>query len=420
MRSLYVISHIPLPLNVGGNLRPYHLLRALSGVSDVTLVSATSANDEPRHLDQMRAMCADVRLFPAGSFRWRRDLARPYARLRMLSQNLDPFEPMMLKAYQSREAATLLADLSGQEFDVIWIERLQLLRSLPAFAGRRVIVDLDDIEHRRLAHKLKRLPFSRRTLIDAFDFVKMRALERSLVRRPWEVVVCSDIDRTALGAHPRSWVVPNGIDLPPEAVLARSVPATPTFVFVGAMFYEPNVDAVHYFMESIYPAVRHALPRARFVIVGRDPTPAVMALHDNASVTVTGTVPDVAPFLRSASAMVVPLRYGSGTRIKILEAMAHRVPVISTSVGAEGLDVVSGEHLILADDAGTFAAACVRVARETPLATRLAAHGHRLVEGRYQWSHIESLVQRIVCAPLEAEAARAHALSPAASPPVAP
>ena len=406
MRSLFVISHIPLPLNVGGNLRPYHLLRALSGVSDVTLMAATGG-DESRYVDHLRPMCADVRLFPAASFRWRRDLARPNARLRTLLQNLDPFEPIMLKAYQSPEAAAMLAELSRENFDVIWIQRLQLLRSLPAFAGR-VIVDLDDLEHRKLTHKLKRLPWSRRTLIEAFDLVKMRSLERSLFRRPWEVAVCSPVDRAALGRHPHAWVIPNGIDLPRNTG-NRAAPAIPTFVFVGAMFYEPNVDAVRHFAASIFPASRRTLGHARFLIVGRDPVSGVTSLQDGTSVVVTGTVEDVAPYLQSASAVVVPLRYGSGTRIKILEAMAHRAPVISTSVGAEGLEVTSGQHLVVADDPEAFAAACVRVATDAALGDRLAAQGRLLVERRYQWSQVERLVQRIVCAPQEAEAASAEA-----------
>ena len=397
MRSLFVISHIPLPLNVGGNLRPYHLLRALSGVSDVTLVTATGG-EAARYVADIRELCADVRLFPGTSFRWRLDRTRPYPRLRALLQHLDPFEPMMLKTHQSSEAAAMLAELARQDFDLVWVQRLQLVQSLPTFTAR-VIVDLDDVEHRKLAHKLKRLPFSRRTPIDAVDLVKARTLERSLARRPWDVVVCSEIDRAALGGHPRAWVVPNGIDLPSDDGTARAAPEVPTFVFVGAMFYEPNVDAVRHFVASIHPRIRQTLPRARFVIVGRDPAPTVIALRDTDSIVVTGTVEDVAPYLRSASAMVVPLRYGSGTRIKILEAMAHRVPVISTSVGAEGLDVVPGQHLIVADDPGSFAGACVQVATDRALGARLATEGRQLVEERYQWSQVERLVQEIVSAP---------------------
>ena len=132
------------------------------------------------------------------------------------------------------------------------------------------------------------------------------------------------------------------------------------------------------------------------MVVGRDPQPNIAALHDGDTITVTGTVDDVAPYLRRASVAVVPIRFGSGTRIKILEAFAHGTPVVSTTLGAEGLEVANERELLLADDPDAFAAACVRLAGDEGLQASLAEHGLDLVRRRYQWQDVERQVQALI------------------------
>ena len=395
MRTLFVISHPPLPLNVGGNLRPYHLLRAIAGVSDVTLFCAATPNRDPDAIDDLRGLCTDVVVFPGASFRWRQRLHEPRPRLRALLDAANPFELGLVDAYRSADAVAALRRLNDRHFDLVWVERLHLLRSLPDFKSR-VILDLNDIEHRKLARKLRRVRIRRGSVLDLAEFLKSRALERRLYPRFPEVVVCSEADRAALGAHPCAWVVPNGIDLPRGQDRHVTPPPAPTFAFVGAMFYEPNIDAVHFFARRIFPLILQRLPNARFVIIGRDPTADVRALHDGSRITVTGTVPATTPYLRATTVAVVPLRYGSGTRIKILEAFAHRVAVVSSTLGAEGLDVDNGRHILLADDPRAFAAACIRLATNKPARSVLIDQAHDLVVHRYQWQQIERLVQQIV------------------------
>ena len=395
MRTLFLISHVPLPSNVGGNLRPYHLLRALTGISDVSVVCAVKPDDDPRYLAELRSMCHHVFPFPTASFQWRADSGRRLPVLRAALQHLDPFEPALLKSYHSAPAVTLLGNLAQVPFDLVWIERLHLLPNLPPTLPGRVIVDLYDIEHRKLASKLRARGWRRSLPFDLADYVKLRALERSLSTRQWEVVVCSDVDRRALGAHPGVSVVPNGVELPAPGDRVAD-PAAPTFLFVGAMFYEPNVDGVRFFAREILPRIRKQSPRARFVVVGRDPQPNIAALHDGDTITVTGTVDDVAPYLRRASVAVVPIRFGSGTRIKILEAFAHGTPVVSTTLGAEGLEVANERELLLADDPDAFAAACVRLAGDEGLQASLAARGLDLVRRRYQWQDVERQVQALI------------------------
>jgi glycosyltransferase involved in cell wall biosynthesis len=152
------------------------------------------------------------------------------------------------------------------------------------------------------------------------------------------------------------------------------------------MDYRPNVDGVQWFADEVLPLVRARVPTFELTIVGRDPTPAVRELSDRAGVHVTGRVASTTPFLHDASLAIVPLRAGSGTRLKVLEAFAAGTPVVSTSLGAEGLDVVAGRHLLVADGAPAFAAAVVDLLADADCRTRLASEGRRLVEDRYAWS----------------------------------
>jgi len=180
--------------------------------------------------------------------------------------------------------------------------------------------------------------------------------------------------------------VPTGVDTGKYSA-APPAPANPAkIVFTGSMDWEPNIDAVLYFCEHVFPRVRADCPSAVFQIVGRDPHPKVRRLACD-SVQVTGTVPSVSEYLRDATVVVVPLRIGGGTRLKIFEAMAMGKAVVSTSVGAEGLQVQSGRDLILADSPEAFAEAIVLLARDDSARRRYEEAAAKLA-ARFDWSLI--------------------------------
>ena len=177
---------------------------------------------------------------------------------------------------------------------------------------------------------------------------------------------------------------------------------------IGTMFYPPNADAVRWFVAEVFDRIRAAVPDARFVVVGARPPADIAALHDPArGIEVRGYVPDIAPLLAEAAATVVPTRAGSGMRVKILEAMAMGLPVVSTTVGAEGIVAVPETHLLIADDAPAFADAAVRLLSDSALRARLRAQAHALAAARYDWhvtgamlcSLYESLDHSVVMAP---------------------
>ncbi len=222
----------------------------------------------------------------------------------------------------------------------------------------------------------------------------MARYERAALRKFHHVIAVSDHDREQMRMMNPSCpisVVPTGVDTQKYAVAPPAQSDPPRIIFLGSMDWEPNVDAVTYFCQEIFPGVRAEVPSALFQIVGRNPHSRVKQLASD-SVQVTGTVPSVAEYLRDATLVVVPLRIGGGTRLKIFEAMAMGKAVISTSIGAEGLDVKNGRDLLLADDAATFSKATVLLLKDAGLRRRYEQAAAQLA-AQYDWSKI---VQRFV------------------------
>jgi glycosyltransferase involved in cell wall biosynthesis len=224
---------------------------------------------------------------------------------------------------------------------------------------------------------------------------KLRCYER-IVRLACDLTLAvSAPDRDALVAlapEKPVAIVPNGVDAasyrPIPLRAATEVAAGPRLLFFGTLDYRPNVDAARWLVREIWPAICQSFPHAELAIVGARPTAAVRALSRRAGVVVHGDVPDVRPHLAVADIVVVPLRFGAGSRLKVLEALAAGRPVVSTPLGCEGLAVRDGCHVLLAADAPGFVAALDRLCRGERLRAALARAGRQLVEERYDWSRI--------------------------------
>jgi glycosyltransferase involved in cell wall biosynthesis len=210
--------------------------------------------------------------------------------------------------------------------------------------------------------------------------------ERAAVRAFDRVITCSDEDAAALPPSGQVTVVPNGVDT--AKFRPAPLPAAAKIVMTGALYTGPNVDGATWFCHEVIPLVQASRPDVELDIVGALPTDEVLALGRMGGVTVHADVADVLPFLHASRVAVVPLRLGSGTRLKALEALAAGRPVVGTSIGLEGLDLVDGQHALVADDPQAFATAILRLLGDDQLAAGLVTAGRRLVEDRYSWSHI--------------------------------
>jgi glycosyltransferase involved in cell wall biosynthesis len=205
-------------------------------------------------------------------------------------------------------------------------------------------------------------------------------------------------------------VVPNGVDLEGFAP-STSMRTKHSLLFLGMMNYHPNDDGVQFFLKEIFPAIRASIPDVHLTIVGGEPSAAVRAAA-SPQITVTGLVPDVRPYLASAEVLIVPLRAGGGTRLKLLEAMAAGIPAVSTSIGCEGLGAVHDQHLLIADGAEAFARTVIRLLGDAGKRQRLAERARQFVMTRYGWTQIGEVLQAQynALAPVDRPAVRHAAL----------
>jgi glycosyltransferase involved in cell wall biosynthesis len=370
-------------------IRQYHLLRAYAQWGRVHLVTFYADDDQRAAAESLKEHCEGVHAVPAGTTvgasRTRGSLpSRIIGRVRGL-------RPTAVAWAHSPEMTRLVTKLA-EDADVVHVARLHMAAQVEPILSRRgsrvrAVLDLDDVEssarfrHLRLGQRESLL----QRLHGYYDLARLWAYEMRAVRRFDRVLVCSERDRRRFGRS-NVVVVPNGTCVP--GTLPTRHGDGRTLMFCGLLSYAPNVDAVQFLVKAVFPHVRRAVPDARLVIVGRAPKPEIRALHDGTNVVIASDVPSVAEYYARADVAVVPLRFGGGTRIKILEAWAHGVPVVSTAVGCEGLDGVHDRHLLVADRPEDFAARCVAVMRSRDLGDRLVMEAWRLVSQKYRWEDI--------------------------------
>lgn len=276
------------------------------------------------------------------------------------------------------EAARVRAILSS--CDAVWFHSLKVADSLGIQEWPNAVLDLDDL-HSDKYRQLSKLdgPLKER-LSNAWSARLWRLWEKDTLNRFHKVVVCSEDDRRKLGDGARVVAIPNTLEPP-----ARNVPGRPRtdnrIGFVGNLDYHANHDAIEYFIAKVLPAILDLLPSARLRVVGN--RPPHLRMPDHPCIDYLGYVPDLAEEMAGWSCSVAPIRVGSGTRIKILDAFRHGCPVVSTALGCSGLDVMHDRELLIADRPGDFAKACVELCRNGDLRERLRAQAQRTWEERF-------------------------------------
>jgi glycosyltransferase involved in cell wall biosynthesis len=389
LRVLLVSPMAPSPPRFGAQARTHGLLSNLAKHHDLTAIVLHDDDETPGTSGPaMRAYCRDV-IFVRNPHRaagWRRRALQARSWLSRQSYQRHLFTVPGLQEALDRV-------LGSRRFDVVFVNlpylaHYRLRRSPPGTAAPAVVIDSHDVGY-DLARQVatSSAPLGQRVHA-SFNWRKLAREELAAYSDADGVCVCSTADQRRLAADAPSAklvVIPNAADV--EHLQPRQTDPAPdgrTVLFFGLLATVPNVDGVVYFLREIWPRIAAARPDARFVVVGANPAPAIQA-HAGPGVTIVGPVDDLRPQLAAAAVIVVPLRLGSGTRLKILEAWAMARPVVSTTLGAEGLDAVPGQHLLIADDPADFASAVLRVLREPGLADELGRAGRSLVSERYSW-----------------------------------
>jgi glycosyltransferase involved in cell wall biosynthesis len=391
-RILYICYASPAHARLGPARRHYHILDQLCRFYDVHLLSLGSGSDAEVFAREFGTRIAGYAFAPRSGGAARTFVRKAWRTLAGRCDFLPVHEPALRR---------LCAEItSAQSFDAILLSIL-LLRGLPLPRGVPIVGDTHNAEFdvfRRMA------AMSDSLLHRQYATRQWRAMRREEQRcgDAVDMVLATsnrdrDVFETELGLN-NVVVIPNGIDLA-EFVAPSPPPDPATIVFSGLMSYYPNEQAMRWFLDAIFPVVRRKLPHARLVIAGAAPPRWLIDRADD-RIEVTGRVPDIRPYLARAMVVIAPLLIGGGTRVKILEAAAMGKPVVSTTVGAEGLDLRDGDSILLADDPPSFADHVISLLEDPARAARIGGNGRRHVAEHFDWDRIGERVSRLLHARL--------------------
>jgi len=385
-RILLVTPSLPYPPMWGFNIRVFSILQELSARNSVSLL-CYGGEPDAKARQTLGEICDQVFIVP--------DVGRSIAQRRLLQAGavISPRSFHLRRYFTSQMQARLTKVLRDGAYDLVQVESSAM--SSFDFGNTPVVLDEHNLEYELLqrSNAVESSPIRR-----AFAANECRKAEREEIatwQRVKGCVLTSERERAVVNsAAPNipTAVVPNGVAL--DYFQPTTSSATPGhIVFTGLMTYRPNADGVSYFIRRILPAIRASRRDAVFTAVGWGLPDDVRSLLGD-GVIHTGRVEDIRPYVAKASVVVVPLRIGSGTRLKVLEALAMAKPVVSTTVGCEGLDVSHGEHLLIADEPAAFAASVVRLLEDPAEAASLGRRGRTLVESRYGWEQSVAELER--------------------------
>ncbi|MDX6270134.1 MAG: polysaccharide biosynthesis protein PslH [Acidobacteriota bacterium] len=388
MRILWLKTELLHPVDKGGKIRTFHMLRELKREHHVTYLTLDDGSAAPDAAERAQEYCHElVRV----EHRTRAKFSAAF--YVELAANLVSPLPYFMKKYKSagmrREIERLVA---ADNFDVLVCDFLQPSVNVPSRLPLATVLFQHNVEAMiwKRHYEVQANPLKRSYLYGQWR--KSHTYERAACRRFDHVVAVSEEDRETMErAYGLESVsdVPTGVDTEFFRPRGAEQREPHNLVFTGSMDWLPNEDAIQFFTKEIMPRVKQQIPDATLTVVGRNPYASLVELGKrDPSIIVTGRVEDVRPYMERAAAYVVPLRVGGGTRLKIYEAMAMEKPIVSTTIGAEGLPVSNGRELLLADTAEAFAAAIVGVLTDDGAAREMGARAAAAVRERFSWDKV--------------------------------
>jgi polysaccharide biosynthesis protein PslH len=383
---LMLTPYLPYPPVSGGRMRTYNLIRHLQADYDITLVCFGRPEEIAFDIAPLRKLC-DVTVVE-------RDPSPSTLQAALLS--LTSPVPVTMRLYGTDAMKQAVAHLlQTRPPAVVHVESFYMLQNLPDDLAIPVLLSEPAIEYRAWArHARVAQPWFTRPGV-ALEALKMRLWEPRAWAKAGNVGAMSELDAAIIRrATPGVNVVltPNGVDVDYFHINPDAPRDNCTAVYMGDYKYFPNSDAVLYFAESILPLIKARRPDFRLVLLGKDPTPEIAALAGE-SVIVAGLVDDTRPYLQGSAVFICPLRSGSGTRFKLMEALACGCPVVSTSLGCEGLGAVDGQHMLIRDEPNAFADAVLDLLESPQRGAEIGQAGRTWVAEHHAWSQSAALVR---------------------------
>lgn len=388
MKILFVCHRFPFPPVRGGKIRPFNMIRWLSRNHEVTVASLARSPEEMENGKGIAPHCHQY----AGT------VIPPWRAWLQAFACVPSSKPSSLGYFFEAGLYRSVQDLLRKEsFDLIWVHCSSAAQYVLEHSSCHRIMDFGDMDSEKWYQYARKRAFPI-SLVYRLEGFKLRRYEKRLAIAFDHCTVIAQREKQTLESYKLGvpiTIIPNGVDL--DYFQNRETSYDPnSLVFLGRMDYYPNIDGVTHFCEDILPLIRRDAPEVRFTIVGSNPVAQVKDLARLPGVSVTGSVPDVRPFVHRASASVVPLRVASGIQNKVLESMAMRVPVVATSRAAQGVDAIAGEHLLVDDTPQDFAEKVLRVLKDPQERLRLAEAGRQRVEAKHSWPACLQILEELL------------------------
>lgn len=395
MRILLLSSWFPYPPDNGARIRTFNLLRQLAGRHEIALLSFVQDGEvKQSDLEAVSSFCRVLGTVPQYHFQ----PSRPRALLNLFSR----WPRSLVETYNPQMAVLVRDALHRHPFDLIIASEIG-----PGLGTAPYVIETDtiprvieDLELSMIWNKIHAQNTWAGQVRHRLTWLKLRHYATHLLRRVDGCTVASEQERALLQSIVPDFkslgVIPNGLDLTLYGDDWGN-PIPDSLIFPGALTYQANFDAMSFFLKDVFPLIRARRPGVTLYITGRTDGVPLHRLPTEDSVIFTGYLKDIRPMVAQSRVCVVPLLTGGGTRLKILEAMALGTPVVSTSQGAEGLETIPGEDILIADEPAAFADAVLRLLSDETLRARLSANGRKLVHERYGWDQIGEKLDRFLC-----------------------
>ena len=394
MNILFITDRIAQPQQSGGEIRHFQCYRALLECGNVDVFSFQKLEDDLGNTDSFENHpfhdCHSRRFLNRSQLEMQNSVRRRYCsffgRMSLTFGSLLPFE---YRTGIDRRVITILRQMClERSYDIVWVSCTKIAVSLPNLDRRRVILDGDDFDSVRELRLLLNSKWYGAKTFNYLNVVKLLYWEWRLPRMYRVVARCSEDDRLRF-RRCNVAVIPNGTNLP--IGFSKKLDFSPRLLYVGMLSYAPNTQGLEWFLANVWIKIRGAIPNAQLDIVGKGASKGIQEFHGKDGVHVYGFQEDLTPFFQRAWISIVPLLAGSGTRLKILESLAFETPVVSTTIGACGIEVDHDDGLFRSDGASEFSEICIKLLNHPTLAS-VGKLARKSIEGKYEWSVIRARI----------------------------
>lgn len=390
MKILMLVPYLPYPLLSGGQIRTYNLLKKLSKRHQITLFALIKEDSERQFIPELTKYCEEVRVFKRSS--------KPFTLKNILKTGFSPYPFLVIRNYVPEVIGAVKKSIKQKRYDLIHAETFYMVPHIPK-TSIPIILAEQTIEYLGYESYAGKAPFFLKPFLN-IDIKKIVHWEKFYWQACQRLIVMSNADRSLIadnGINPNKIsVVENGVDTSWFSQSERREPKNPTILSVGTFKWLPNIEAVTFLVDKVWPLIKAEIPEARLNIVGNAPTAKILGYSSkDPQITVSGKVSDIRGAFNTAHLLIAPVFSGKGTRYKVLEALATETPVVATSTAVEGLGVKNGEQVLIANDAESMAKKTVMLLNKPELRKRLAKTGKAFVTKNYDWSLIASKLDRI-------------------------